>query len=404
MKILRLSTYIIIALFTISIFTLTTTNAQDNLFINYLIKPDGTIEPDNSVITRIGNNYALTQNINGTVTIQKNHAVFDGAGYTLAGNAVKGSYNLNDNLLYLEAGFNLTNAWNVTVKNVRIENCVNGISLVNAYYCRILNCTIIENAVDGMKIAWSSNNSIVWNEFISNGDDAIQLINAQNNNIMVNNLTSGAAYRINGNGFQLNGNCSNNIIKGNIINTFDTGFFIDASKGNISDNIVSYNNFISNKWNGAYVAGTANIITLNNFYDNGLLSEGNNNCSGNYWNTNSSIYDESPLSAPINIEIAPEFIELPYTEPSPTNTPSSPRHTTTPTAKPTKTNSPTATPNETIEPSVLPTPTLIPDAESAQTSANLPSLLIVTVIVSIAALVFVPLVLKGKIKSSNTKL
>jgi parallel beta-helix repeat protein len=127
-------------------------NFQEVQYINYVITSEGTIEPENSAIIRDGNNYFLTQDISGSVAIQKNDAVFDGAGHTLRGNAVIGSYNLSDSLLYLEAGLNLTKAWNVTVQNLKVTNCVNGVSLVNAYFCKIVNCTLFENAVDGMKL------------------------------------------------------------------------------------------------------------------------------------------------------------------------------------------------------------------------------------------------------------
>lgn len=405
MKFSKASTCIVLIIFLVSIIPLTTVLAQDEeQFIDYFIKPDGTIEPNNAPIIQNGNNYILTQDISGTVTIQKDHAVFDGAGFTLKGNAVKEAYNLTDSVLYFEAGFNLTNAWNLTVQNIRIENCVNGISLINAYYTRIQNCTLIENAVDGIKVAWSSNNSIVWNQFDSNGDDAIQLINAQNNHIMANNMTAGLAYRSNGNGIQFNGNCTSNAIKGNIITAFDTGLFIDATNCNVTENIVSYNNFTNNQWNGAFIAGTANTVTLNNFNENGLISEGNNNCSGNYWSSTPSIFDNSPLNLPVNIDIIPEFIELPYTEPTPTNKPSV--ATVKPTAKPTPEpyNSPPGpTPIPTTQPTAKPTVTPTTNVEPTQSSTNLPTILIVTAIFSIGAVVFVPLVFKAKFKGSDKR-
>jgi len=383
------------ALFLISTFPLATVNAQGTGFTDYIIKQDGTVEPDNSAITHVGNNYFLTQNITGTVSIQRDDAVFDGSGYTVKGDTVKGTYNLDDSVLYLEAGFNLAQAWNVTVQNVRVENCVNGISLVNAYYCRILNCSITENAVDGMKIAWSSKNMVFWNNITSNGDDAIQLFNAENNNIMINNMDPGEYYRVNGNGLQLSGNCSANQIKGNTVTAFDTGIYIDASGGNLSANIISYNNFRNNDWNGAAIGGTDNVITLNNFYNNGLISEGDNYCSGNYWDTTPSTYDESPLNAPVDTNIAPEFIQIPITEPNPTPTPTS---TTTPTATPAPT--PTTTPsNETSDPTTTPTPE--PDVPP-QISAGWFIVLIVAVISSVVAIVSV-LVLKGKIIKSTDK-
>ncbi len=416
----KFSCYAIVALFIFSTVTLVTVQAQDAGFTEYVIKPDGSVEPDTSAITHIGSNYFLTQNISGNVIIQKDDAVFDGAGYTLTGNAVKGTYDLSENgLLYLDAGFNLTRAWNVTVQNVKIENCANGVTLLNSYYCRILNCSVSGSAVDGIKIAWSANNTVVWNTFLSNADDGIQLINAENNSIMVNNLNSGVEHRINGNGFQLNGNCSNNMIKGNNVTGFDTGIFVDSSSGEAISNIVSYNNFANNSWNGAVIDGIDNLVMLNNFYNNGLLSVGDNNCSGNYWSTISSIYDSSPLTVPINTNITPEFITIPHPEPDPTPSPTpspSPAPTPSPTTAPTQipqvsprpvpkptdtshTSIPPASPSATEAPlaSVSPTPT----AKLTQASSVWPIPLLLAFTVSAAAIIFAFVVLKGQKKGRD---
>jgi parallel beta-helix repeat protein len=403
MKVLKFCALLMIA-FLIQFYTFSVIASEDVQFINYVITSDGTIEPDNSVIIRDGNNYFLTQDISGSVVIQKNDAVFDGAGYTLRGNAVIGSYNLSDSVLYLEAGLNLTKAWNVTVQNLSITNCVNGVSLVNAYFCKIINCTIFENAVVGMKLAYSANNSIVWNKFISNSDDAIQLIDAQSNNIMVNNLHSGVAYRSNGNGFQLNGNCSDNVIEGNTVASFDTGIFFDSSSGNMTFNVVSYNTFTDNKWNGAFVTGSANNVTLNNFYGNGLLIEGDSNCSGNYWNTTPPVSDSSPLDSPVNIDVTPVFLEIPQNEPAPTNTPVA-NPSANPTVHPKNTASPTPTskPTETEQPIIPSTPTSTPRSDQTQPPINPLILLVITVILAVV-LVSVPLVHKGKTKGLDKAL
>jgi len=403
MKILKIITLsMIVFLIQFCIFSIAT--SQEVQYINYVITSEGTIEPENSAIIRDGNNYFLTQDISGSVAIQKNDAVFDGAGHTLRGNAVIGSYNLSDSLLYLEAGLNLTKAWNVTVQNLKVTNCVNGVSLVNAYFCKIVNCTLFENAVDGMKVAYSANNSIVWNEFLSNCDDAIQLINAQSNNIMVNALNSGVAYRINGNGLQLNGNCSENIIQGNTVIAFDTGIFFDSSSGNMTFNVVSYNTFTDNKWNGAFVTGSGNNVTLNNFYGNGLILEGNSNCSGNYWSMTPSVNDSLPLGSPVNIDVTPVFREIPQTEPTSTNTPEVDT-TTNPTIHPRSTTSPTltSTPTTSTQPINPSTPTSTPNPDQTQPPIN-PLIMIAITAILAAALVSVPLAYKGKPKGVDKKL
>lgn len=401
MRNLKIRCLTIIALFIISTSVALTVNAQETQYTNYIIKEDGSVEPDNGAITHVGNNYVLTQNITGSVTIQRDHAIFNGDGYAVTGNAVAGTYNLDDNVLYLEAGFNLTKAWNATVQNVIVENCVNGISLVNAYYCKILNNTLTENAVDGIKIAWSANNTIVWNTISSNGDDAIQVFNSGHNNIMLNNMFPGDMYRVNGNGIQLNGNCSYNKIKGNNVTDFDTGIYIKiALNDNASYNIISYNNFRNNQWNATAIEGENNTVTSNNFYANGLISQGANDCTGNYWGdgTVPSIYDVWPLSAPVDTNIEPEFILL--SQPAPTQTPiptktitsssalSSSSHTTTyPTPTPAA-DDPTATP------STSPTPTSkstidLNQTQSADSWPTIAAIIIVVLFVVVLSAIFV---------------
>jgi len=390
-----------VTLFLISTFPLVTVNGQETEYVNYVINKDGTVEPVTSAITQTGKNYRLNQNITGSVTILRDDAVFDGSGYTVKGNAVKGSYNLDDSILYLEAGFNLTKAWNVTVQNVRIENCVNGISLVNSYYCRILGCTVTENAVDGIKIAWSTHNMVFWNVITSNVDDAIQLINADQNNIMVNYLDSGVNYRANGNGIQLNGNCSANKIAGNNVAAFDTGIFMESSGGNMSANNVTYNNISNNIWNGAAIDGTNNTVTKNNFYANSLISEAGNNCSGNYWSTIISIYDLSPLSAPVDINIAVEFLWIPQ----PSNTSKTqmmgdmvPLHPLYGTETPSQSDDSDDTPSPTTSATISPSPS----ETTNQPSDDLSIELIVIVIVSIVAFALITLGLKQRsLKSKN---
>ena len=396
-----------VALFVISTFAFVTVNGQSTEYVNYVINKDGSVDPASSAITHTGNNYTLTQDITGSVTILRDDAVFDGDGHTVSGNAIKGTYNLDDSALYLEAGVNLTKAWNVTVQNVRVENCVNGISLINAYYCRILGCTVTENAVDGIKICWSANNMIFWNVIVSNVDDAIQLINAEHNNIMVNYLDSGVYYRVNGNGVQINGNCSLNKIAGNTISEFDTGIFMEsASTSNMSANIVSFNNISNNKWNGAYISGTKNIVTNNNFYANGLISVGDNNCSGNYWSTIASIYDLSPLNAPVDINMLPEFMSISEQNISPIYTSKSqfmgdmtPLHPIA-TSTPSEPDSSEDDPLPTLPPT-SPTSSPNPTQTTTESSADLSIVVIVIAIVSVVALAAITLGLKQRVKNKK---
>jgi parallel beta-helix repeat protein len=59
--------------------------SQSNALQNILIRPDGSISPANVPIQRNGNIYTFTDNIYGTIKIQKSDISLNGAGYTLSG-------------------------------------------------------------------------------------------------------------------------------------------------------------------------------------------------------------------------------------------------------------------------------------------------------------------------------
>ncbi|MCL5877066.1 MAG: hypothetical protein M1540_04560 [Candidatus Bathyarchaeota archaeon] len=52
---------------------------------NIIIRPDGSITPSDAPIKRNGDIYTFTDNVYGTVKIQKSNIVLNGAGYTLSG-------------------------------------------------------------------------------------------------------------------------------------------------------------------------------------------------------------------------------------------------------------------------------------------------------------------------------
>jgi hypothetical protein len=61
------------------------TMQPSNTIITILIRPDGSIYPDDVPIQRNGNVYTFTGDISATMKIQKSNIVLDGAGYTLSG-------------------------------------------------------------------------------------------------------------------------------------------------------------------------------------------------------------------------------------------------------------------------------------------------------------------------------
>jgi parallel beta-helix repeat protein len=83
------------------------------------IQADGSIDPPTAPISTIDNvTYTFTADINGSIVIERDTIVVDGAGYTLQGT--------HD---YESIGIDMTGRSNVTIENANIKNFTIGIQL-----------------------------------------------------------------------------------------------------------------------------------------------------------------------------------------------------------------------------------------------------------------------------------
>jgi parallel beta-helix repeat protein len=146
------------------------------------IGSDGIVEGTDK-IQQEGNVYTLTDNINGSILVEKDSIILDGAGYTLQGTGSG-------------KGIFLFNCHNVTVTNIEVRNFDFGIhitaraSYAKSYNHTISGTTITANKLKGIYISWSSNNILVGNNISYNEDYGIALSGSNNllrNNIMNNN-------------------------------------------------------------------------------------------------------------------------------------------------------------------------------------------------------------------------
>jgi hypothetical protein len=118
--------------------------AQEQL--NITIKPDGNVEPSTSLLQRNGNTYTFKGDIFGTIWVQANNIIIDGAGYALRGNGVDTGQ--NSEIVILLGGTDLSHrdCRGVLVENLRIDNISRGIYSVGG-----------------------SNNSFIGNYFVNSG-------------------------------------------------------------------------------------------------------------------------------------------------------------------------------------------------------------------------------------------
>jgi len=118
--------------------------AQEPLSLT--IKPDGSVEPITDLLERNGNTYTFKADIFGTIWVQTNNIIIDGAGYTLRGNGINTGQNSEIGILLGGPDLSYRKCRNVLVENLRIDNIPRGIFSVG-----------------------SSNNSFIGNYFYKSG-------------------------------------------------------------------------------------------------------------------------------------------------------------------------------------------------------------------------------------------
>jgi hypothetical protein len=111
----------------ISILALTV-KAQEPL--NLTIKPDGSIEPSTSLLERNGTTYTFKADIFGTIWVQTNNIIIDGAGHTLQGNDDNTGQNTEIGVLLGGPDLSHRECTAVLVKNLRIYNIPAGVFAV----------------------------------------------------------------------------------------------------------------------------------------------------------------------------------------------------------------------------------------------------------------------------------
>jgi len=256
-------TLLILCSFLVTLPKINMVKASETIYI----RADGTVEGTDK-IQRDGNVYTFTGDINGSVVVERDNIVVDGAGYTLqgTGNQVTG----NGTGIYLGYRYRYNGTYdsrkNVTIKNMQIKYFDHGIWLDAHTSNNTVSGNKITSCIWGIYLLWSSYNTITGNK-ITNNYRGIQLVKSSNSNgISANNITN------NRNGIYLF-ESSQNTINGNNITNSEIGIVFDGSHDHIY-----HNNFINNTkqvedicWTNPWLPSSANIL------DDGYPS------GGNYW-------------------------------------------------------------------------------------------------------------------------
>jgi parallel beta-helix repeat protein len=141
---------------------------ESQSFESILIRADGSVE-GTSTIQREGNIYTFINNIEGSIVIEANNAVLDGAGFIL-----QGEIDINGN--------------NVETKNLKINAADNAIEIFGS------GCSVIKNDIEaeytGIRIRESNDNVISDNVIDAKVAVGIALEYSSNNIVTGNSVTS----------------------------------------------------------------------------------------------------------------------------------------------------------------------------------------------------------------------
>jgi len=250
------------------------------------IGSEGTVEGTDK-IQQEGNVYTLTDNINGSIVVEKDSIILDGAGFTLQGTGSG-------------KGIFLFNCHNVTVKNIEVRNFAFGIhitaraSYVPSNNHTISGATITANKLKGICISWSSNNILVGNNISYNEDYGIDF-SGSNNLLLRNNTMDNNKYNFGVTSDPVN----NDIDRSNTVNGKPMCYWFDVQDRTVpSDagyvvlinckNITVQNLQLSHNGEGIILVSTTdstitqNSITANRDEGIGLYQSSRNVISGNY--------------------------------------------------------------------------------------------------------------------------
>jgi len=240
--------------------------------LNLTIKPDGSIEPSTNLLERNGTTYTFKGDIFGTIWVQTNNIIIDGAGHTLQGNGIDTGQNTEIGILLGGPDLSHRECRAVLVENLRIYNIPTGIFSVGG-----------------------SNNSFIGNYFDKSGIEIQGNANHTGDLIKHNTLKNASVL------FDYNPNGTDIITENNFVNS---AIYLGLSNAPLVD---------KNYWSN-YTAKypDAKELDSSGIWDTPYVY-------GTFQGVNSSI-DYHPLVNPITDFEIPDF-SIPIPTPTPTPTP-----------------------------------------------------------------------------------
>ena len=212
------------------------------------IRSDGSVEPSTAPIQCVGNVYTFTDDIQGSIIVERDNCVIDGAGFTLQGTGA-------DDYCSAIPEFNITDMTTIPKYDERIIPESNNTGIYSyAQKLTITNLKITEFWC-AIELEYSSDNCIIDNE-ITNNTQGVRIYSSSNNTISGNNITNSKR------GITLTA-AYNNIYANNITGSSEYGIKLFWSFNNISENR------ITNSGCGvSFKDSTHNVFRNNSFTEN----------------------------------------------------------------------------------------------------------------------------------------
>ena len=254
------------------------------------ILANGTVYPSTAPIANKRNTYyTFKEDIDTSIVVERDNIIIDGAGYTIQG-LVNGTI-----------GIDLTGRYNVTVKNVKIQNFDYGIYLYAAF-CNIISGNDLKNNYNGIWLDYSLNNTIISNTITDSEGNGVGLKYSSNNIISENKIMYHKGYGIylglSNNTAIFANHLKNNTISVYLYSSYNNTIYANSIENNgngislllSSKNTIYRNNLENNSIGMGFDKSSDNTIYNNNFVNNAQQVQTANSVniwniqsSGNYW-------------------------------------------------------------------------------------------------------------------------
>lgn len=194
-------TVAIVVISIILISTIITINSTSSVYaqttVSLTIKPDGSITPSTDLIKNQANHYVLTDDIYGTLVIQKDNIVLDGAGHKLDREG-RGGFALSAGIRDHNQNPEFVGTNNVVIKNLEIVDYHYGIEVAGSNN-QIIGVTLTGgNTHNGVAI-WDSGSNTIINKCNIFNNEGIGIYSGNgviiSDNYIVNNSHMGIQFR-----------------------------------------------------------------------------------------------------------------------------------------------------------------------------------------------------------------